>query len=109
MSCGPPAAALEALRTFPRTPADHRYGPVEGSPELVEAIRQAPFYFNHDMAIALAGCRTVAVPTDDRYHLQPDAIRAAITARTRAVVTITPNNPSGAVYPESALRAIVRA
>ena len=31
-----------------------------------EVILQAPFYFNHDMAIVIAGCRTVAVPTDDR-------------------------------------------
>ena len=146
---GPPAEALEALRTFGRTPADHRYGPVEGSPELVEAIRaklaaencidvgperrivvtaggnmafvnamlaitdpgdevilQTPFYFNHDMAVVLAGCRTVTVPTDERYQLRPDVIRAAITPRTRAVVTISPNNPSGAVYAESALREV---
>ncbi len=71
-----------------------------------EVILVAPFYFNHDMAIVLAGCRTVAVSTDDRYQLRPDAIRAAITPRTRAVVTISPNNPSGAVYPEAALREV---
>ena len=71
-----------------------------------EVILQAPFYFNHDMAIAIAGCRTVVVPTDAAYQLQPDAIRAALTPRTRAVVTISPNNPTGAVYPESAVRAV---
>jgi aspartate/methionine/tyrosine aminotransferase len=73
-----------------------------------EVILQAPFYFNHDMAIVIAGCRTVAVATDDQYQLRLDAIRAAITPRTRAVVTISPNNPTGAVYPESALRAVNR-
>lgn len=73
-----------------------------------EIILQAPFYFNHDMAIVMAGCRTVAVPTDDRYQLQPEAIRAAITPRTRAVVTISPNNPSGAVYPEESIREVNR-
>ncbi len=151
VSYGPPPEALSALRCFPATPDDHRYGPVEGSPDLIDAIHhklaiengfapgsdrrvvvtagsnmafvnavlavtdpgdevilQAPFYFNHDMAIVIAGCRTVAVATDDRYQLRLDAIRAAITPRTRAVVTISPNNPTGAVYPESALRAVNR-
>ncbi len=71
-----------------------------------EVILQAPFYFNHEMAIVMAGCRPVAVPTDATHQLQIDRIRAAITPRTRAVVTISPNNPSGAVYPEAALREV---
>jgi aspartate/methionine/tyrosine aminotransferase len=68
-----------------------------------EIILNAPYYFNHDMAIALADCKTLVVPTDDNYQLQPEAIRAAITDRTRAVVTISPNNPTGAVYSDDAL------
>jgi aspartate/methionine/tyrosine aminotransferase len=63
-----------------------------------EIILNAPYYFNHQMAVALADCRTVVVPTDENYQLQPDLIRDAITDRTRAVVTISPNNPTGAVY-----------
>ena len=71
-----------------------------------EVILQTPYYFNHEMAIVMAGCRPVPVATDDRYQLQPEAIRRAITPRTRAVVTISPNNPSGAVYGEAALREV---
>ena len=71
-----------------------------------EVILPVPFYFNHEMAIQMAGCRAVLVPTDARYQLKPDAIRAAITDRTRAVVTISPNNPSGAVFSETALREV---
>jgi aspartate/methionine/tyrosine aminotransferase len=71
-----------------------------------EVILQTPYYFNHDMAVTMAGCRPVAVGTDDRYQLRPDAIRRAITPRTRAVVTISPNNPSGAVYGEALLREV---
>ena len=71
-----------------------------------EVILQTPFYFNHEMAIVMAGCRAVAVPTDDRYQLQVDRIRDAITPRTRAIVTISPNNPSGAVYPVEDLVAV---
>jgi aspartate/methionine/tyrosine aminotransferase len=71
-----------------------------------EIILQTPYYFNHEMAIAIAGCRPVLVATDENYQLRPRAIAAAITEKTRAVVTISPNNPTGAVYPESALRAV---
>jgi len=71
-----------------------------------EVILPVPFYFNHEMAIQMAGCTAVLVPTDDRYQLDVDAIRAAVTPRTRAIVTVTPNNPTGAVYPEAALREV---
>ncbi len=71
-----------------------------------EIILQTPFYFNHEMAIEIASCRAVLVPTDENYQLQPDLIRAAITERTRAIVTISPNNPTGAVYSEAALREV---
>jgi len=50
--------------------------------------------------------RPVIAHTLDDYQLDLDAIRAAITPRTRAIVTISPNNPTGAVYPESDLRAV---
>ena len=71
-----------------------------------EVILPVPFYFNHEMAIQMADCRVVPVATDARYQLDVDAIRAAITPRTRAVVTISPNNPTGAVFPEQALRDV---
>jgi aspartate/methionine/tyrosine aminotransferase len=73
-----------------------------------EVILPVPFYFNHEMAIEMAGCRAVRVATDERYQLDVEAIRAAITPRTRAVITVTPNNPTGAVYPEAALRDVNR-
>lgn len=71
-----------------------------------EVILQTPYYFNHEMAITMAGCSAVPVDTDRHYQLRPEAIRQAITPRTRAVVTISPNNPSGAVYAEAALREV---
>jgi aspartate/methionine/tyrosine aminotransferase len=73
-----------------------------------EIVLPVPFYFNHEMAIDMAGCRTVRVPTDDVYQVDVDAIRRAVTPRTRAIVTVTPNNPTGAVYPEPALREVNR-
>ena len=71
-----------------------------------EVILPVPFYFNHEMAVEMTGCRVVRVPTDERYQLRVDAIEAAITPRTRAVVTISPNNPSGAVLSAESLRAV---
>ncbi len=71
-----------------------------------EIILNLPYYFNHEMAIVIADCKAVCVPTDENYQLQPELIERAITERTRAVVTISPNNPTGAVYPEQALRRV---
>jgi aspartate/methionine/tyrosine aminotransferase len=71
-----------------------------------EIILNVPFYFNHEMAIQMADCTAVRVATDARYQPRLDALAAAITGRTRAIVTVTPNNPSGAVFSEASLRAI---
>ncbi len=71
-----------------------------------EIILQTPYYFNHEMAITMANCRATLVPTGENYQLRPDLIAEAITDRTRAVVTISPNNPTGAVYNESSLREV---
>ncbi len=73
-----------------------------------EVILPVPYYFNHEMAIRLASAVPVGVPTDDRLQPDPAAIEAEITERTRAVVTVSPNNPTGAVYPEETLAAIHR-
>jgi aspartate/methionine/tyrosine aminotransferase len=71
-----------------------------------EIVLNAPFYFNHEMAIQMAGCTPIVVPTDERYRPRPDALRRAVTDRTRAIVTVSPNNPSGAVYGEAVLRDV---
>jgi aspartate/methionine/tyrosine aminotransferase len=71
-----------------------------------EVLLQVPYYFNHEMAVVMAGARPVAVATGEDYQIDPDRIAASMTSRTRAVVTISPNNPSGAVYPEALLRAV---
>ncbi|MEX0678784.1 MAG: pyridoxal phosphate-dependent aminotransferase [Pirellulales bacterium] len=71
-----------------------------------EIVLLSPYYFNHEMAVAMLNCRAVVVPLDANYQIDVEAVRRAVTDRARAVVTISPNNPSGAVYPEPALTAI---
>lgn len=69
-----------------------------------EVILPAPWYFNHVMAVQLAG----GVPVLPEAGLIPDPqlLAAAITPRTRAIVTVSPNNPSGGVIPPERLAAI---
>jgi len=65
---------------------------------LMPCFSEYPFYVtNH------AG-RMVTVETGADFLPDIDAIRAAITPRTRAIFLNTPNNPTGRVYPESTLR-----
>jgi aspartate/methionine/tyrosine aminotransferase len=71
-----------------------------------EIILPLPYYFNQEMAIRMLSCTPVGVPTDGFYQLDISRLRAAITPKSRAIVTISPNNPSGAVYPEAALCAV---
>ena len=71
-----------------------------------EIILLTPYYFNHEMAVAMLNCRAVLVPLDDDYQIDVDAVRRAVTPRTRAIVTISPNNPSGAVYSRATLTEI---
>jgi len=71
-----------------------------------EIILLSPFYFNHEMAVDLAGCKPIHVPTDENYQIDLTAIENAITPRTRAVVTVSPNNPTGAVYSAASLTAV---
>jgi aspartate/methionine/tyrosine aminotransferase len=69
-----------------------------------EVILPLPSYFNHAMAVRLAG--GVPVGVEAGPWPDPEVIAAAITPRSRAIVTISPNNPSGVVIPEAVLRAI---
>jgi aspartate/methionine/tyrosine aminotransferase len=71
-----------------------------------EVVLPVPYYFNHEMAVVMANALPVLVPTRADYQLDVDAIARAITSRTRAIVTVSPNNPTGVVYPEAALRAV---
>ncbi|BAZ43101.1 aspartate aminotransferase [Chondrocystis sp. NIES-4102] len=71
-----------------------------------EIILNTPYYFNHEMAIRMINCHPVLVNSDPNYQLDLAAIALSITPKTKAIVTISPNNPTGAVYPQTTLKAI---
>ncbi len=71
-----------------------------------EIILLRPYYFNHEMAINMINCKSVIVDTDSNYQPCLKKIAEAITSQTKAIVTVSPNNPSGAVYERKALEEI---
>ncbi len=69
-----------------------------------------PFYFNHETTLAMMGVRTAFVACEAANGFLPDlvAIEAAITPDVRALALVSPNNPTGAIYPPSLLEAIFK-
>jgi aspartate/methionine/tyrosine aminotransferase len=67
----------------------------------------APWYFNHHMALTMLGIATVPLPCRAEHGFVPDPeqAEALIDGRTRALVLVTPNNPTGAVYPPATIAA----
>ncbi len=64
-----------------------------------------PWYFNHKMWLDLAGIEAIPLPCDERMLPDLAAAQALWTPRTRAVVLVTPNNPTGAEYPAALVAA----
>jgi aspartate aminotransferase len=72
-----------------------------------EVIFNSPPWFFYEAMIAWGGAVPVRVRVrPDDFDLDLDAIGAALTPRTRAIIINTPNNPTGRIYPLETLQAL---
>jgi len=77
-----------------------------------DVVTLEPFYDSYAAGIALAGARHVTVPLvpgADGFRLDLDALRAAVTARTRVILVNSPHNPTGTVLTRTELDAVAAA
>ena len=73
-----------------------------------EVILPTPTYSTHITQVKLASGKPILVPLteEDNFALDVDAIKKAITSKTKAILFCTPNNPTGTVFPEKTLREL---
>lgn len=73
-----------------------------------EVILLSPFWATYRDQVELSGGRAVVVPcrSEDNFEPDLDAIRAALTDRTRAILFNSPNNPTGAVYSRETIEGL---
>jgi len=126
-----PAAGLPELRAAiaEKTKRDSGYAP-EASQVLVtnggkqavynafqalldpgdEVLLPAPYWTTYPEAIALADGIPVVLPTDesDGFRVTIEHLEAAHTGRTKALLFVSPSNPTGVVYPPDEVEAIAR-
>ncbi|MDD2734283.1 MAG: aminotransferase [Desulfuromonadaceae bacterium] len=73
-----------------------------------EVIVQSPCYFDHPMALDILGIRTVFAPFVEAEGglPNPDAIKYLITPRTRAILVVSPSNPTGSITSADVIRVL---
>lgn len=107
-----------ALSEYLGTPADNIVAG-NGSDEIIdllmrmflapgdEIIIPVPTFGMYSFSADVAGAQAVAVPRDDNFDIDIEAIRGAITPRTKAIFFPTPNNPTGNLVTEAQARALL--
>ncbi|MFV0409592.1 MAG: pyridoxal phosphate-dependent aminotransferase [Paracoccus sp. (in: a-proteobacteria)] len=73
-----------------------------------EVIIPAPYWVSYPDIVELAGGTPVILPcpAEDGFRLTPEALRAAITPRTKWLILNSPSNPSGAAYSRDQMKAL---
>jgi aspartate/methionine/tyrosine aminotransferase len=63
-----------------------------------EVIIFSPFYFNHEMAVAMEGLKINLIPVNrETLSIDVNEIEKSITSRTKLIILVNPNNPTGVV------------
>jgi len=75
-----------------------------------EVIFASPYWVSYPEMVKLAGGRPVVLPTraDQGFALDPEALRAAITPRSKAIIINTPSNPTGMRMDAASLEALAK-
>lgn len=75
-----------------------------------DVVLQAPCYFDHPMALAMLGIRPLCAPFREDAGGLPsvEEIERLITPRTRAILLVTPSNPTGVVTPPETIQRLER-
>ncbi len=127
----PPGLGTESLRQAIAAQRRRRYGTIYdpdtevlvtvGATEAIaasvlglvepgsEVLLIEPFYDSYSPVIAMAGCRRRAVPMrrdGRRFAIDVDALRTAVTPKTKALIVNSPHNPTGMVATDDELRAL---
>jgi len=71
-----------------------------------EIIIPDPYFVMYPQLAEFFSARPVLIDTYPDFQLDPDRVAHAVSPRTKAILLNSPNNPTGAVYPEETLRAI---
>jgi aminotransferase len=73
-----------------------------------EILVPDPRYTSYDQAIEQAGGKMRLIPTEpeDNFDLLPETVEAAITPKTKALLIVSPNNPTAGVVTEKSLQGI---
>jgi len=74
-----------------------------------EVVLLVPYYPPYLVNVQLAGATPVFVNllSEDRFVPRPSMVEKALTPKTKAIIILTPNNPTGSVYPEEILQCLV--
>jgi len=72
-------------------------------------ILPTPWYFNHKMTLDMLGIRAIPLPCSASENMIPDVdlAESLIEADTKAIVLVSPNNPTGAIYPPETIAAFL--
>jgi len=75
-----------------------------------EVLIPSPYWVTYPEAVALAGGVPVAVPTDEStgFRISVDSLERSITNRTKVLLFVSPNNPTGTVYRRAQMEEIGR-
>ena len=65
-----------------------------------------PWYFNHEMWLAIQGINIIPIPCDINMLPDIETIKKLIDEKTKAIVMVTPNNPTGVEYPSKLVENI---